>query len=240
MKAMSRLTDDRERELDPDDLFPRRDDYPEDDLRGYEPVHPRGRDWRGLLRKIWAPVAVVAGAALKFGAFTIKFFGIFIALGGYALIWGWRFAVGLIFLLLLHEMGHFIEARMQGLHPKLPVFIPFLGAYVSFEGTRDQWLRAKIAIAGPILGGVAAAACYAASSPANSDLLSALAYTGFFLNLFNLLPLPILDGGAMWGSYKSLRSAGDRRAYAALALYLGTAAALALGMWASHVPQSRL
>jgi Zn-dependent protease len=252
MKPMSRLTDDREHELGPaprddgdptpdaddGDLFPSR---PEDDLRGYEPVHPRGRDWRGLLGKLWAPIAVVLGLTLKFGAFVFKFFGIFIAVGGYALIWGWRFAVGFVLLLLLHEAGHYIEARLQGLHPALPVFIPFLGAYVTIKDMpQDSWRIAKISIAGPILGGVAAAACYAASAPANSDLLSALAFTGFLLNLFNLLPVLFLDGGSIWRCYKSLRHEGDQRAYAVLALYLGTAAALALGMWASHVPQSRL
>jgi Zn-dependent protease len=249
---MSRLTDDREHELgreprDDDDsperyengdLLPSRR---EDDYRGYEPVHPTGRDWRGILSKLWAPIAVGVGLALKFGAFVFKFFGIFIAIGGYTLIWGWRFAVGFVLLLLVHELGHFLEARLQGLHPALPVFVPFLGAYVTIKDMpQDPWRIAKISIAGPILGGAAAVACYAASAPADSDLLSALAFTGFLLNLFNLLPVLFLDGGSIWRCYKSLRYAGDARAYAVLALYVGTAAALALGMWASHVPQSRL
>ena len=106
------------------------DPFSPDVVRDYEPIHPKGTDWRGLLRKIWAPIAAVIGIAIKFGVAFAKFASIFVAVGGYALIWGWKFAVGLVFLLLVHEMGHYIEARRQGLHPALPVFIPFLGAYV--------------------------------------------------------------------------------------------------------------
>jgi Zn-dependent protease len=252
---VSRLTDDREHELGPpardedyapehdgsDDLFPSRSEHPDDELRDYQPIHPRGFDWGGFLRRLWAPIAVAAGLLLKFGFFIFKFFGIFIAVGGYTLIWGWRFAVGFVLLLLVHELGHFVEARLQGLKPSLPVFIPFLGAYVTVKDMpNDPWRVAKISLAGPIAGGLASAACYAASAPMNSDLLSALAFTGFLLNLFNLIPVLFLDGGAIWRCYGSLKAARDPRAYAVLALYLGTAAALALGMWASHVPQSRL
>ena len=84
-------------------------------------------------------------------------------------------------------MGHFLEARREGLHPSWPVFIPFLGAYV--KHTRgNPWQTARVAIAGPILGGVAALACYLVGQSQGSDLLVALAYFGFFLNLINLLP----------------------------------------------------
>ena len=90
-------------------------------------------------------------------------------------------------LILLHEMGHYIEAQREGLHPKLPVFIPFLGAYVQY--TRgNPWQTARVAIAGPILGGAAAFVCYLIGKSQGSNLMLALAYFGFFLNLFNLLP----------------------------------------------------
>src|SRR5262249_32828867 len=128
-------------------------------LRDYEPIQPGGTNWRGLLRRIWAPIAVVAGLAVKFGIVFAKFASIFIAVGGYALLWGWRFAVGLVLLILVHEMGHFVEARRQGLHPALPVFIPFFGAYVAIRDARiNPWQHALIAIAGPFAGGVGAAA----------------------------------------------------------------------------------
>ena len=220
-------------------LFPERppDD---DDLRGYEPVQPLS-GLRDLLRKIFAPVLVGLGLIAKFGIFSLKFFGIFIAVGGYALIWGWRFAIGFVLLILVHEMGHFVEARLQGFRPSLPVFIPFIGAYVAIkDASPDPWLYAKRALAGPIAGGLASAVCYAVAVQNGSDLLSALAYVGFFLNLFNLIPIGILDGGAIWRSYKFMRLQGDPRAALVLALYIGTAAMLALGMWVSHVPQNRL
>ena len=220
-------------------LFPERppDD---DDLRGYEPVQPSS-GLRDLLRKIFAPVLVGLGLIAKFGIFSLKFFGIFLAVGGYALIWGWRFAIGFVLLILVHEMGHFVEARLQGFRPSLPVFIPFIGAYVAIkDASPDPWLYAKRALAGPIAGGLASAVCYAVAVQNGSDLLSALAYVGFFLNLINLIPIGILDGGAIWRSYKFMRLQGDPRAALVLALYIGTAAMLVLGMWVSHVPQNRL
>ena len=93
---------------------------------------------------------------LKFGAFTLKFFGIFLAVGGYTLIWGWRFAVGVVLLILAHELGHYIEARRAGLNPQLPVFVPFLGAYVALRNMRfDPWVNARVSLAGPVYGGQA-------------------------------------------------------------------------------------
>ena len=78
---------------------------------------------------------MLIGVVVKFGAF-VKFFGIFLAVGGYALIWGWSFAVGVVLLIAVHELGHYVEARRAGLDPQLPVFIPFLGAYVALRNAR--------------------------------------------------------------------------------------------------------
>ena len=208
-------------------------------LRDYEPVQPRGTDWRGLFRKLTAPIIFLFGLALKLGSLA-KFAAIFVAFGGYTLIWGWKFALGVIVLIFLHEMGHFLEAQREGLHPKLPVFIPFFGAYVRY--TRGHpWQTVRVAIAGPIMGGAAAFVFYLAAKSQHSDLLYALAYFGFFLNLINLLPVSILDGGAIWRSAKWLRHGGGRNlAIASYALYFGTALMLVLGMIASHVPQHRL
>ena len=123
--------------------------------REYEPIHPRGTDWRGLLRRIWAPIAAVVGVAIKFGVVFAKFASIFVAVGGYALLWGWQFGVGIVLLILVHELGHYIEARRLGFSPALPVFIPFLGAYVAIrDASLNPWQHAKIALAGPMLGGL--------------------------------------------------------------------------------------
>ncbi len=95
----------------------------------------------------------------------VKFSSIFIAVAAYALIWGWKFAIGVVLLIFVHELGHFIEAKREGLHPKLPVFIPFLGAYVAY--TRGHpWQTVRVAIAGPILGGAAAFVFYLARAVA--------------------------------------------------------------------------
>src|SRR5919106_824103 len=129
-----------------------------DPERDYRPINPEPA-WRDLLRKLWAPIAVAIGLAIKFGAATFKFFGIFIAVGGYALIWGWRFAVGFVLLILVHELGHFVEAKRQGLNPSLPVFIPFLGAYVALKDAPfDPWRNARVTLAGPVPGGLGALA----------------------------------------------------------------------------------
>jgi Zn-dependent protease len=220
---------------------PERDYEPRDyEPRDYDPIHPRGTDWTGRLKRLIGPLVALVIAAAKWGFVLVKFSSIFIAVAAYALIFGWKFAVGFVLLILLHETGHYIEAKREGLNPKLPVFIPFLGAYVQY--TRGHpWQTVRVAIAGPILGGAAAAVCLAIGEHYDSRLFYALAYSGFFINLFNLLPFGIFDGGAVWRSARWLRLGGGRGlALASYALYFGTAAALILGMIATYRPQDRL
>jgi Zn-dependent protease len=209
--------------------------------------HDRSR--RSLLGRILAPLVVVIGALVKFGVAILKFFGIFLAVGGYALIWGWWFAVGFVLLILVHELGHYIEARREGLDPQLPVFLPFLGAYVALRNMRfDPWVNAKVSLAGPVTGGVGAFACLAAAESMDSDLLRALAYTGFLLNLINLAPIGILDGGHVLRSWRVLHAGGGAasaaqarwRANAVAIASVLTAVALVAGMVLAHVPQDRL
>jgi Zn-dependent protease len=210
-----------------------------------EPVaRPPRRGWGRLLTPI-----LVAGAVLLKVAGSLKFLGIFVAVGGYALIWGWRFAVGFVLLILVHELGHYVEARRQGLSPQLPVFIPFLGAYVALRGQPfDPWRNALVSVAGPVAGGIAALACLVYGNAVGSDLLRALAYAGFFLNLVNLIPIGILDGGHILRSWRVLRAGGGRaspaearRLAGVVGVYsVAVAAGLALGMVAAHVPQTRL
>ncbi len=211
------------------------------ELREYQPIHP-GTDWRALGRRLLAPIVVVAGLVAKFGVAALKFGTIFVAVGGYALIWGWRFAIGFVLLILVHELGHFVEARRVGLNPSLPVFVPFLGAYVAIRDARlNPWQHAWVALAGPIAGSLGAAAAWAVGAAQDSQLLEALAYTGFLLNLFNLLPVGFLDGGAVARSFTYLRrgGAGDKALVVGLA-YVGLALLLVGGMVATHVTQHRL
>jgi Zn-dependent protease len=172
--------------------------------RDYEPIHPRGR-LSELGRKLWAPIAAVGFLIFKFKAvvlaiFKLKVFAtsatMLVSIAAYAWIWGWRFAVGFVLLLLLHELGHVLELRRQGIPASAPLFIPFLGAVVGLKQLpHNVWKEAQVALAGPILGSVAALGCWLAGEALDSELLVALAFTGFFLNLFNLIPLSPLDGG---------------------------------------------
>lgn len=203
---------------------------------------------RGLLARILGPVAIGGGLLVKFGG-ALKFASIFIAIGGYALIWGWKWAIGFVGLILVHELGHYFEAKRLGLNPALPVFLPFLGAYVALRNAPfDPWRSARVSLAGPVVGGLGALAFLLAGEAYDSRLLRALAYTGFLLNLFNMLPIGFLDGGHLKQAWQVLRRGGGRqrpedarRLGTVVAVgALATAAALALGMWAAHVPQDRL
>lgn len=119
-----------------------------------------------------------------------------ISVFAYALIYGWRYAVGFVALLFVHEMGHFVAARQRGLDVGAPTFIPFVGAWIQLkEIPHDVETEAYVGIAGPFIGTLGALACYFFARSYDSNLLLALAYAGFFLNLFNLIPLSPFDGG---------------------------------------------
>jgi Zn-dependent protease len=164
----------------------------------YNPVQPQ-RTWRDVLRRLWAPIVAAGAFVAKYGAFLFKakfLFSIFISFGVYLWIGGPWFAVGLIVLLFVHEMGHVIEAKHQGLPVSAPMFIPLLGAAITLkENPRDAWHEARLALAGPIVGSLGAAAFYAIGVAEDSNRLKAIAFLGFFINLFNLLPIVPLDGG---------------------------------------------
>lgn len=123
-----------------------------------------------------------------------------IAVWAYALLWGWRFAVGFVLLIFVHELGHAIVMRRHGIAAGAPVFIPFIGAVIAMRGVpRDAWVEAIVGIGGPVLGSVGALACLLVAWSTGSQLWYALASTGFLLNLFNLLPISPLDGGRIVG-----------------------------------------
>ena len=169
--------------------------------RGYEPVHPR---WgvRDFVRKLFAPAIALGFLIVKYGAILLKFkvvatgASMLVSIGAYAWIWGLPFAIGFVVLIFIHEIGHVMELRRQGVPASAPLFIPFLGAVIGMkELPDDAWKEARVALAGPILGSVGAAALWIAGEASGSELLVALAFVGFFLNLFNLIPIVPLDGG---------------------------------------------
>ncbi len=120
----------------------------------------------------------------------------FVSVAAYSLFWGWQFAVGFVVLLFVHEMGHVIQLRRQGISASAPTFIPFLGAVIASRSLGDDVLaEAKVGLAGPVLGSLGAALCLAVGELSGSDFFLALAYVGFLINLFNLIPVVPLDGG---------------------------------------------
>jgi len=174
--------------------------------RGYEPVQPR---WGlgGLLRKLAAPIVALGYLVIKFGAILLKLkvvttgVSMLVSIAAYAWIWGLPFAVGFVVLIFVHELGHVIELRRQGVPASAPLFIPFLGAVIGMKQLPDDaWKEARVALAGPILGSVGAVAFWIAGEAADSDVLVGLAFVGFFLNLFNLIPIVPLDGGRAVGA----------------------------------------
>jgi Zn-dependent protease len=172
--------------------------YPQE-WRQYDPIQPRGTDWRGIFRKLWAPIAAIGAFLAKFGVVLLKFkflFSMFVSAAFYVWLGGWWFGIGLVVLLFVHEMGHVVEAKRQGLPVSAPVFIPFMGALITLKQMpHNAWNEAKLAIAGPIIGSAGALALFLAGVALDSRALKALAFLGFFINLFNLLPVVPLDGG---------------------------------------------
>ncbi len=177
--------------------------------RDYEPLHPgsgRGSSWRERGRKLLGPLAAVGillatkGKALLLLLPKLKVFttsaSMLVSIGAYSLIWGWRFALGFVLLLLVHEMGHVFQLRREGIKASAPMFIPFLGALVAMkELPKDAAAEARVGLAGPVLGSIGALVPLGLYALTGNELFQALAFVGFFLNLFNLLPVLPLDGG---------------------------------------------
>ena len=163
------------------------------------------------LKKLFAPIGVALLVIFKFAAKLkflvipiVKFFPILLKTGGtmllsigaYALAWGWMFALGFVLLLFVHECGHLLIARFFGLKVGAPMFIPFMGALIALkDAPKDAWMEAWVGIGGPLLGSAGAVACGGLYAITDNPLFRALAFTGFFLNLFNLVPIGFLDGG---------------------------------------------
>jgi Zn-dependent protease len=141
-------------------------------------------------------VLLLLFAGLKFSKLFISVGGMLLMLGLYALMFGWRYAVGVVAMLLLHEFGHLLAARQRGLKAGLPVLIPFVGAVTMLKDQpHDAETDAYVSLGGPLLGTLGALACYWLAHNYRVDWLLAVAYFGFFLNLLNLIPIPPFDGG---------------------------------------------
>jgi len=177
----------------------------------YPEPHRERPPAEGGWKKALGSLGVVGLLLLKFGAKlkflilpVVKFLPVILKSGGsmllmigvYTAIWGWKYAVGFVLLLLVHECGHLVAAKQFGLKVGAPVFIPFMGAFIALkDAPKNAWIESCVGIGGPILGSLAALLCHLAGITLNLPLLVALAWTGYWLNLFNLIPLGQLDGG---------------------------------------------
>jgi Zn-dependent protease len=128
--------------------------------------------------------------------FLLSFGTLVLSIWAWSQLFGLWFATGFVLLILVHEMGHVIAIRAYGLKASVPIFVPFLGAFIAMkEMPPNNKAAAIIALAGPALGTVGALACYAFGKSSGAPIWYALASTGFFINLFNLIPIYPLDGG---------------------------------------------
>src|ERR1044071_2086156 len=150
-----------------------------------------------LIVKFFAKVKFLLLPVLKFLPVILKTGGtMLLSIGAYALAWGVWFAVGFVLLIFVHECGHLLVAKKLGLKVGAPVFIPFMGAIIALkEAPRNAWIEAQVGIGGPMLGTLGAGVCELIHLATGNPLFRGLAYTGFFLNLFNLAPVGFLDGG---------------------------------------------
>jgi Zn-dependent protease len=145
------------------------------------------------------PIAVllVKSKGLLAAVFKLKFLlslASFVAV--YWALYGWRFGVGLAACILIHELGHFVDIKRRGWPAEMPVFLPGLGAYVQWQAmgvTLRQ--RAQVSLAGPLAGWLAAVACLALYRHGGNTFWLGLARTGAVLNILNLIPVWVLDGG---------------------------------------------
>jgi Zn-dependent protease len=259
------------------------------------PIHPgsgRRQNWRRLFAPLGAAALFVAKFLAKLKALLfllpkVKLLTtsgtMLVSIAAYSLIWGWKFAVGFVALIFVHEMGHVIQLRREGIKASAPMFIPFMGALIWSKSLgQNAYAEAKVGLAGPVLGSLGAAALIPVADASGNNLFRALAFTGFFLNLFNLLPVLPLDGGRamaalspwMWfagygllvaatiafpnpimilvllvggfETYRRWQARGSAKAQeyhrvrpatraAVAAVYIGLAAALAVGMDATHL-----
>ena len=177
-----------------------------------EPIHPGSGRGEGLLKRIGGALAAVGLVLAKLGAKAklllvalpkLKLFStsasMLVSIAAYQLIFGWPFAVGFVLLLLLHELGHVFQLRREGIEASAPMFIPFMGAVISAKSMGDDAAaEARVGLAGPILGSVATLVPLGIWLATGADFWQALAFIGFFLNLFNLLPVCRSTAAGRW------------------------------------------
>jgi Zn-dependent protease len=181
------------------------------DLEERRPEYPRSEGGgRSLIKRLLAPLAAVGLLLVKFKSLALlalkaKFLGtaltMVVSVGAYALLFPVWFAVGFVVLIWVHEMGHVWQLRREGIPASAPMFIPFLGALVMMKQMpKNALAEARVGLAGPVVGSLGSLGAWGIYELTHEPLFLGLAYVGFFLNLFNLLPMLPLDGGRAVGA----------------------------------------
>ncbi|HXB04417.1 MAG TPA: site-2 protease family protein [Candidatus Angelobacter sp.] len=200
-------------------------DIPPSSQYHYSPAPPR-RANRGIL----GGLAAAGAAAFAYGKYALLILfkipfattlvSLLVSFGAYAVFYGPWFAVSLVTMILVHEMGHVVEIRRQGMQATAPIFIPFLGAAIFQRSHPTSALKqAQIGIAGPIAGTLGATAAFALYAATQNEVFLLAAWLGFFLNLFNLVPVWQLDGAWVLAPVSKWFQAAGYAAVAALALF---------------------
>ena len=175
----------------------------------YEPIKPESAVW-STVKRLLAPLAVVGLLLVKFKSLLllllkVKFVAtaltMLLSVGAYALLFPVWFAIGLVVLIWVHEMGHVLQLKSEGIKASTPMFIPLLGAFVTMkEMPKNALAEARVGLAGPVLGTLGALGAWGIYAISGNLLFLGLAYVGFLINLFNLLPMLPLDGGRAVGA----------------------------------------
>lgn len=151
--------------------------------------------------KAFASLVLPALKFLKLGKILTTSGSMFVSVWFYSLAFGWKFAFGFVLLIFVHEMGHVFVAWRQGLPISAPIFIPGMGALILMRAEgKSAWNQAVMGIGGPILGSLGAVVCWWIYTITQNELFLGLAYIGFMINLFNLIPVFPLDGGWITGA----------------------------------------
>jgi Zn-dependent protease len=209
LEAQSRLMEARDRWLTVLPLLPyesKQAEWIRDHARELESAAPAARRPQapGTTTK-WVkrlgPLGTLAILLAKFKTiflflFKLKFLFSFASfIGVYWALWGPRFGIGFAVLILIHEMGHYVDIKRRGLPANMPVFFPGLGAYVRWQAMGvSAETRAAVSLAGPLAGWLASAVCALIWYQTRDPLWAALARVGAWFNALNLTPVWIFDG----------------------------------------------
>jgi Zn-dependent protease len=175
----------------------------------YEPIRPDGGLW-SMVKRLLVPLAAIGILLAKFKGLLflllkVPFVGtaltMILSVGAYALLFPVWFAVGFVVLIWVHEMGHVLQLKREGIKASAPMFIPFIGAFVAMkEMPKNALAEARVGLAGPVLGTLGGLATLGLYAGTGNPLFLGLAYFNSLINLFNLAPMLPLDGGRAVGA----------------------------------------